>query len=144
MTQGCVTRVASYALLVDQGRILLCRISAQCDNAGQWTLPGGGLEFGEHPADTCHREVREETGLEIQLEGIANVDSETIKVGDKQVHAIRFVYWATAVGGHLTAETDGSTDDCRWYTQAELRGIELVALAERSVRIAFASTSRFA
>jgi 8-oxo-dGTP diphosphatase len=45
-------RVSAYALLVQDQKILLCRISEQVPMAaGRWTLPGGGIDFGEHPAD---------------------------------------------------------------------------------------------
>ncbi|HEX6656334.1 MAG TPA: NUDIX domain-containing protein [Candidatus Limnocylindria bacterium] len=45
-----VTRVAAYALCVEDGRILLCRIApGYWSGVGAWTLPGGGLDFGESP-----------------------------------------------------------------------------------------------
>lgn len=33
----------------------------------KWEIAGGGMEFGEHPVDTLHREVREELGIEVKL-----------------------------------------------------------------------------
>ena len=50
MTRGQRTRVAAYALSTDEsGRILLCRIAPSIAAGEIWTLPGGGLEFGEPP-----------------------------------------------------------------------------------------------
>ena len=40
---------------------------------GQWSIPGGGLEFGESIIDAVHREVREETGLTISIVGLLDV-----------------------------------------------------------------------
>ena len=40
---------------------------------GQWSIPGGGLEFGEKVTDAVIREVREETGLEVKLIGLLDV-----------------------------------------------------------------------
>ena len=44
------TRIGSYSLcLDDEGRILLARLSVLEVDVGAWTMPGGGIEFGEHP-----------------------------------------------------------------------------------------------
>lgn len=49
-----------------QGRILLMH---KIDN-NMWALPGGGHDVGESIADTAVREVREETGVDIEVTGI--------------------------------------------------------------------------
>ncbi len=57
-------RAAASAVIFDErGRILLQQRS---DN-GRWGLPGGGLEIGETVAAAAVREVREETGLEVEV-----------------------------------------------------------------------------
>ncbi len=40
---------------------------------GQWSIPGGGLDYGEKVTDAVIREVREETGLEVKLIGLLDV-----------------------------------------------------------------------
>ncbi|MEO1088763.1 MAG: NUDIX domain-containing protein, partial [Acidobacteriota bacterium] len=51
------TRLAAYAVIVEDNRLLLCRISPQIPaHAGKWTLPGGGLDFGETPEAAVVRE----------------------------------------------------------------------------------------
>jgi 8-oxo-dGTP diphosphatase len=56
---------ATQALVEQGGRILLGR-RAFDPSAGRWDLPGGFLDEGEHPLDGLRRELREETGLEIE------------------------------------------------------------------------------
>jgi ADP-ribose pyrophosphatase YjhB (NUDIX family) len=56
---------ATQALVELDGRVLLGR-RAFDPSAGLWDLPGGFLEEGEHPLDGLRRELREETGLEIE------------------------------------------------------------------------------
>ena len=60
-------RVAVAAIIFDdKGCILLCEHTYRKFNP--WGLPGGGLESRENPADGVRREVKEETGLEVQVE----------------------------------------------------------------------------
>ena len=57
------------ALLVDhEGRLLLVRRAGD-PYRGTWDLPGGFLEEAETPVDGLRRELREETGLEIEPDG---------------------------------------------------------------------------
>jgi len=57
------------ALIVRNGQVLLVRRTAE-PFRGYWDIPGGFCEADEHPADAAIREVREETGLEIELIGL--------------------------------------------------------------------------
>ena len=54
------------AVIVREGRVLLGRRAGE-PGRGQWDIPGGFLNPWEHPADGAMREVREETGLEVQF-----------------------------------------------------------------------------
>jgi ADP-ribose pyrophosphatase YjhB (NUDIX family) len=63
---------ASAIVADDEGRILMHRRS---DNS-RWALPGGVMDIGESIADTVVREVREETGLEVEPEYIVGVYSD--------------------------------------------------------------------
>ena len=70
------TRVGGYAVCLDDGgRILLARLSAIERQVGSWTLPGGGIDFGEHPDAAAIRELAEETGLEGAIEAVAGIFS---------------------------------------------------------------------
>jgi ADP-ribose pyrophosphatase YjhB (NUDIX family) len=53
----------------DQDRIVLIR---RRDN-DLWALPGGGMELGESIVDTAVREVKEETGLDVEVTGLIGV-----------------------------------------------------------------------
>lgn len=132
------TRVAAYGLLRDGDQILLCRLSERiATNKGRWTLPGGGIEFGESPVDAMIREVREETGLLVEPTGLAGVDSIVADADGVPCHSIRIVYHAKVVGGTVRNEVDGSTDLCQWWPRD--RCPSLVDLAHFVIRLAFAS-----
>ena len=132
------TRVAAYAVIAEGERILLCRISKQLpDLAGQWTLPGGGINFGETPAAGMIREVSEETGLVVEPIDIAHVDSFVRETRERTTHHVRIIYRARITGGELRHEVEGSTDRCEWWPKNQLP--TLVDLAELGVRLAFGS-----
>jgi len=127
------TRVGAYGLVVNETRILLCRISDLVPEiAGTWTLPGGGLNFGEDPADGMMREVLEETGLRVSPTSIAAIDSISGKLRDRSYHSIRIIYQTEILGGTLTNELNGTTDLCKWFSceeVAEQPHVDLVKVA---------------
>jgi 8-oxo-dGTP diphosphatase len=130
------TYVGAYALCVDGAdQLLLCRVAPGYNAAGQWTLPGGGLDFGEAPEVGVIRELAEETGLVGEVDGLAFVDSGTGPPGTERgtaygpYHAIRIVYRVKVTGGVLSYELEGSTDVARWISRREAAELPLVGLA---------------
>jgi ADP-ribose pyrophosphatase YjhB (NUDIX family) len=143
-----VTRIAAYALCVEDGRILLCRIApGWWGDAGRWTLPGGGLEFGESPEAGAIRELEEETGLAGTVRELADLQDWSGRWThprdgvDEAFHNIRLVYRVDVTGGQLRDEVDGSTDRAGWFTRDEAARLALVDLAETGIRLAFAETA---
>jgi ADP-ribose pyrophosphatase YjhB (NUDIX family) len=130
---GRYTRVAAYVRCQDgDGRVLLCRLAAENPEIGAWTLPGGGLEFGEDPATGALRELEEECGLRGEIDGLLGVDArhyppEATRSG-REVHAVRIVYRGRIVGGDLRDEIGGSSDRCAWFTRDEANGLPLLDL----------------
>ncbi|UCH26862.1 MAG: NUDIX domain-containing protein [Trueperaceae bacterium] len=132
-----ITRVAAYGLVLQDDHILLCRISTTFPDAGYWTLPGGGLNFGEDPVYAMHREVNEETGLLVEASGLAGIDSVHLDLEDRFLHGIRIIFHTELIGGSLTPEVEGSTDFCAWWTCEEAKNLDLVDLAEVGLDLAF-------
>jgi len=139
-----VQRVAAYNVCVDaQDRLLLCRLSSITERPGSWTLPGGGVEFGEHPEQAALRERHEETGLRGSIEELLAVDSITRvarDAGDETAHdyhSVRIIYRTVAATGDLKHESVGSTDLAAWYTRAELYTLPLVDTGKLGVRLAY-------
>jgi ADP-ribose pyrophosphatase YjhB (NUDIX family) len=67
-------QVGAIAVIFDENsRILLVRSTYQ--RFHPWGLPGGSLEYSERPEDAVLREVREETGLETEIERLLLVNT---------------------------------------------------------------------
>ena len=105
-----------------------------------WTLPGGGLDFGEHPADAVLRELTEETGLSGQVQSLAFVDSITngplVENGRAYGpwHGVRIVYRVNIVGGDLRDELDESTDAASWFSREEIKSLPHTELVDVAVQ----------
>lgn len=117
--------VAVGAFVFDgQGRVLLVQ-RGKPPGAGLWTVPGGRLEGGETLAQAVAREVREETGLVVEVGALACVVE---RMGD-DYHFVILDYLARVVGGMLAHGSDAK--DARFVAASELPGLPLTeGLAE--------------
>jgi ADP-ribose pyrophosphatase YjhB (NUDIX family) len=100
---------ASAVVTDEQGRIVLHR---RADN-GLWALPGGAMELGEALADTVVREVREETGLNVEPGYVIGVYSDPAHVfayDDGEVRQEYSVCVACRVVGGTLATSEESTE----------------------------------
>ncbi|GAA2620864.1 NUDIX domain-containing protein [Paractinoplanes durhamensis] len=117
-----IRRVGAYGVCRDDsGRVLLARNSPRSEFPGLWTLPGGGVEQGEHPDDAVVREFSEETGLSVRISGLRGVSADVFRLpGGNLEHTDRIFYDVAVVGGSLTAEADGTTDLVEWVAPASV------------------------
>jgi 8-oxo-dGTP diphosphatase len=113
--------------------VLLARGSDTAEFPGLWSLPGGGVEQGEHPDDAVLREFREETGFEVRVAGVHAVTADVARLpssGDLE-HTDRIVYDVVAYGGNLSNEVEGTTDLVDWAGPAELDAWPLMPFTAR-------------
>ncbi|MFJ4649802.1 NUDIX hydrolase [Nocardia sp. NPDC088792] len=100
-------KVAVSALVQDgQGRILMIH---RTDN-DKYSIPGGGMEVGETPAQAVVREVEEETGIHVTVTGLVGVFSNpdhVIAYDDGEVRQeFSICFTADPIGGELRTSTE--------------------------------------
>ncbi|GAB3455291.1 NUDIX domain-containing protein [Kineococcus endophyticus] len=136
-------RLACYAVVVADGSLLLTRLSTKTPSPGRWTLPGGGVDHGEHPLEAVVREVHEETGMAVRVTGLAEIGAEHFTGRSprgvlEDFHAVRILVRAEPleVLDPVVLDVGGSTDLARWVPLGEADDIGLVGVAQRGLHIA--------
>jgi 8-oxo-dGTP pyrophosphatase MutT (NUDIX family) len=103
---------ASAIVTDDQGRILLVK---RRDNT-LWALPGGGHDIGETIADTAVREVKEETGLDVEITSLVGVytnPGHVVAFTDGEVRQqFSLCFTTRLLGGELAI--DHESTDIAW------------------------------
>ena len=111
-------KTSVVACIIDeQERVLLTRrcVEPFCD---QWVMPGGKVDHGEPLLEALHREVREEVGIEVHIDGLLDV-YEHVAVGDNNDHYVILYYRAHP----LTVEmklNDQEVSEADWVTKNQL------------------------
>ncbi len=95
---------AAGAIIIKDNSILLVK-RLHPPYKDWWCIPAGFMEWEEHPSETAVREIREETGLEIELTEFFEVYSGD---DDPRTNALLILYLARVVGGKLIAGDDAS------------------------------------
>ncbi len=127
-------RVAAYALVRRRDDVLLTRLSARAAHPGLWTLPGGGVDHGEHPSVALAREVEEECGLPCEVGPLVGVH-DTHFSGNapsgriEDYHGVHLIFTATVGEGEpRVLEVDGTTDAVSWVPVADIESGEVEVL----------------
>lgn len=126
-------RLAAYAWCETEGAVLLVRVAPGYPDEGMWALPGGGLDFGEDPAEGLLREMDEETGLAGRIDGLIGIRSGVYEpletTSGHRIHFVGILYRVSRTGGELRDEPDGSTDHAAWIPLDRLHTLPLVDTA---------------
>jgi 8-oxo-dGTP diphosphatase len=102
----------AVVLIEQDGQVLLGR---RCGSygAGKWSLPMGFIEYNEDFLTAAIREVKEETGLDVEICSILSVVSNFLS---PRLHTLAIVLQARVVGGELCAADD--LEAVEWYSLA--------------------------
>ena len=134
-------------VVIRDGRVLLIR-RAQEPLKGQWSIPGGHLEWGETIAHAVARELLEETGLEVRVGELLEVVERIgpSEEGDgrgaapsgssPRFHYVILDYLCEAATGAPQAGDDAA--EISWAAESDLASYQLTDAATRVIRRAFA------
>jgi 8-oxo-dGTP diphosphatase len=115
--------LAVSAAIFRDGRVLIVR-RAEPPARGLYTLPGGVVELGETLVEAVTREVREETGLEIEPHGLAGYRQLIARDGSGQIerHFVILPFAARWLAGEIALNDELA--EGRWLEPEALSGLK--------------------
>jgi 8-oxo-dGTP diphosphatase len=125
---GVVVLEGEQVLLIQRGKP---------PKLGEWSLPGGHVELGESLKAAAQREVSEETGLSVVIQGLVDVVDLIEPAADGRVnrHYALIDYWAEPVSGDVQAGDDAA--DARWWPLSDIASLGLWQETERVIWAAY-------
>lgn len=101
---------------------------------GEWSIPGGRQELGETVREAAVREIKEETGLDVEVAGLIDVVDSIRNDSDERVkfHATLIDFAARWIGGEAVAGSDAM--GVGWFRLSDLDSLKLWSETERIIR----------
>lgn len=122
-------------VVVEHGRVLLIR-RGKAPLRGRWSIPGGTVERGESLERAVVREMREETGLDVEPLELLTVFDRIDRDGDAVTfHYVIVDYRCRRLSGRAQAGSDAL--DVRWAGPEDIEGLNLTPKAREVVAQAF-------
>jgi 8-oxo-dGTP diphosphatase len=124
-------------LIFQDGQVLLVKRGRE-PGAGQWSIPGGMVDVGETVKEAVKREIREETGLRVEVGDLVEVFERILPddQGRIQYHYVVLDYLCRGVGGRLEASSDAA--EVVFYPIPDLRNLKLFPKTEQVIYKAYA------
>lgn len=118
--------IAVGAVVVKDGALLMVQRKND-PGAGLWSIPGGRLELGEYVVDAVAREVKEETGLDVEVLGLLGIFEVP-----GEPHYVMLDHIA-AHEGDVEPVAGDDVDDVRWVPFAEIAGLPCTPRLEETL-----------
>ncbi|WP_078433731.1 NUDIX hydrolase [Metabacillus halosaccharovorans] len=107
----------TYVLLFDEQEKNVLMVKNKGDHFSYYTLPGGAVEPEETLAEAAIREVKEETGLDVEIDGVFSVSEAFFE--ERGHHAIFFTFRGKIIGGDINISMPDEIEEITWMDSQE-------------------------
>lgn len=111
------------AVIVRDTKILITQRKEGSFMGGGWEFPGGKLDNGENPDDGLRREIFEELGIKIRVNGLFHTNYHTYNIGENRREIKLMTYLCEISEGEIKCI---GCSDFRWVSAEELRNFDFV------------------
>lgn len=115
-----------YSIVSFNDKLLLLK-----NKNGFWEFPGGGVDFGEEPITSAHRELKEETTLIAKELTLIGVTSAVYEKEGNEKHSVYIVYKGDVHSDRVFISSEHS--EYRWVTKDEAKFMKLGLNAESAL-----------
>lgn len=109
------SKPTASVLITDGDKVLLGKRGIE-PSKGMWDIIGGFLNYGEHPHEGAIREVKEETGLDIEITGY--IGSFMDVYGEDEEATLNMCFMSSVIGGDIQPNDD--IIELKWFSVDEL------------------------
>jgi 8-oxo-dGTP diphosphatase len=123
---------AAHGITIWNGKVLLVR-RAHDPGKGRWSVPGGAVNLGETVVAAARRELHEECGVEVQIEGVVDVADNIVldERGRIRFHYVLIYLLARYVSGTVRPGSDAA--ETSWVPADELDSLDMSPLTRQAV-----------
>lgn len=129
-------KIAVGAIIIQNGKVLLLKRSQnETTYPGIWELPSGKRKFMESSHDALIREVKEETGLDIQVEKISEIFEYLVEKQDETIDTTQINFIASSISSNQKIMLSEEHERASWFNKNQLE--DLPELTEKVKCILF-------
>ncbi|KUO42115.1 MAG: hypothetical protein APU95_03895 [Hadesarchaea archaeon YNP_N21] len=116
------------ALITRDGKVLLIKRRYE-PGEGKWSIPGGLIELGERAEEAVKREVKEEIGLEVEVERLIDSADIIVREGERiKYHFVLLGFLCKPTSGNLKPNQE--VMDVGWFSSDELMDLDITRTAK--------------
>lgn len=130
-------------ILNEKGEILMVKRADDDDFLpGYWEVPGGGTDFGEHPLLAVEREIKEETGLDVEVGEPFHVDDyfmEPVRQAQdkKKIHRVEIFFVCRMKDINQKVELSNEHSEYRWVSVGNVSEIDMTDYQQKAIKAYF-------
>jgi mutator protein MutT len=124
------------AAIIKNGKILITKRGQKAKNEkGKWEIPGGSVEFNETLEDAIKREIKEEHGVEIEVQELLGVFSHIIKKENQ--HWVSPTYICKIKKGVPSILEPEKCAEIGWFTLEEAKKLKLSIITKYDISLLY-------